>query len=181
MLAEAAREGHVVLHVAVATAFVNRDLDVTREGRRGAAPPDDGSHTRELLVVESTHREMRSCTLGDDVRCLAALHDVAVHAHAVPHVHALTVDEPESLHARGERAHSVPRSECRVRRFALESEVEVSAGQCDVSQEIAIEGVKHHRRVDAAKHARLEQSDLASSAFLGGRSNELDRALELAA
>ena len=103
---------------------------------------------------------------------------IAVHAHAVAEVHALPVDEAERLHARGERARPVPRRERRVRRLALEGEVEAGARQRDVRQEIAIERVEHHRRVDAAEDARLEQRDLAAAAFLGGRADELDRALE---
>ena len=41
-----------------------------------------------------------------------------------------------------------------------------------MGQEIAIEGMEHHRRVDAFECARLEQLDLAAAAFLAGRAEQ---------
>ncbi len=43
---------------------------------------------------------------------------------------------------------------------------------------IAIEGVEHHRGVDASEGTGVEQPDLAAAALLRGRADEIDRARE---
>jgi hypothetical protein len=43
-------------------------------------------------------------------------------------------------------------------------------------QQITVERVVHHRGVDAAEHAVLDQPDLAAPTLLGRRSQKLDRA-----
>jgi len=61
----------------------------------------------------------------------------------------------------------------------VEAELEPDAGEGVVREEIAIEGVEHDRRVDAAERARLEELDLAASALFGGRAEEIDGADDL--
>ena len=38
-----------------------------------------------------------------------------------------------------------------------------------MGEEVAIEGVEHHRRIDALEGTRVDELDLAAAAFLGGR------------
>src|SRR5262245_18461340 len=48
-----------------------------------------------------------------------------------------------------------------------------------MSQQVAIERMEHHRRVDAVERARLEQLDLPAAAFLGRRPEQKDLTVEL--
>jgi hypothetical protein len=77
------------------------------------------------------------------------------------------------LSHRGERARAVPRGDRRVRGLAVEVEVEVHVRERRVRQQIAIEGVEHHRGVDALEHARFEQLDLAAAALLRGGADQV--------
>ena len=45
-----------------------------------------------------------------------------------------------------------------------------------MSQNIAVEWVKHHRRVHALEHAGLQQLDLTAAALFGWGADDLDRA-----
>ena len=59
-----------------------------------------------------------------------------------------------------------------MRRPAGERERQPLAGQRRVGKQVAIEGMEHHRRVDAFERARLEQPDLAPATLLGGRAEQ---------
>src|SRR5260370_42350384 len=120
MRAEAPRHRHVVLHRPVAPLGADRDLYVSGDRRRPGAALDDRADPLELLVGRRAHGELAAGPLGHDVRCLAPLGDETVYTDAVAHVDALAVDATEGLHARGERARAVPRSERRVRGSAEE-------------------------------------------------------------
>ena len=52
---------------------------------------------------------------------------------------------------------AVPRRHRGVRRAAGEAHLDPEAGERRVRQQVAIEGVEHHRRVDAVEHAGFEQ------------------------
>ena len=67
------------------------------------------------------------------------------------------------------------RRSSRVRWDPLVSHGDAHAAQRGMRQNIAIERVKHHRRVDAFEHAGLQQLDLSASAFFGGRADDLHR------
>ena len=61
-----------------------------------------------------------------------------------------------------------------VRGPPLEVEREPERRERGVREDVAVEGVEHHRRVDPLERARLDEPDLAAPAFLGRRSEQHD-------
>ncbi len=105
--------------------------------------------------AERAHRELGGGALGDDVHRLTAVGDEAVDAHAVAEVDALRVDELEGLEAGGERARALPGGERGVGGRAVEAQLDPHRRERGVGEQIAVEGVEHHGRVDAGEGAGL--------------------------
>ena len=79
-----------------------------------------------------------------------------MHAHAIPEVHALAVDQAKQVEARRQRAAPVPGGDCRVRGRAPERESELGGRQRGVREHVAIVRVVHHRGVHALEHAKAK-------------------------
>jgi hypothetical protein len=114
----------------------------------------------------------QAALLGDDVDRLSAVGHVPVHAHTVAEVDALPVDEAEGVEAGRERARPSWGRWRRARDIPSKSKVSQSDASVGVGDEVAVEGVEHHRRVDAVEDARLEHLDLPAPTLFGGRSEE---------
>src|SRR6185436_3808681 len=84
--AEAARDREVVLHFAITLTDGQIHLYASRQGGSARATFDDGGDAFELGLERRAHGEFAGGVFGDDVDGLAAVGDVAVHAHAVAEV-----------------------------------------------------------------------------------------------
>ncbi len=181
VVAEAAGDGHVVDEVLVAGARLDIDRDAARQRRAARAALHDRADPGQLREVEGAHGELTRGALGDDVHGLAAVLDVAVHAHAVAEVDPLGVDQVECLHTGSERTRAVPGGDRRVGRLAVKDHVDPHRRERVVRDEIPIERVEHHGRVHPLEDAGVDELDLAAAPLLGRGADELDRAGEGAA
>ncbi len=173
---EAARQGHVVDHVAIALSRGDLDVHVARHGGCPRASFDDAPNAIELGPIGRANAELACGALRDDVDSLSAVADVAVDTYSVAEVDALPIDETERIEASRESAAAGVRGNGGVRRSAAKIELEPQRGECRVREEVTIERVEHHGRVDTVEDAGLDHGDLASSALLGGRPQEHDLA-----
>ena len=165
------------MHLAVADLAHEFDLHLRRE-RGGAGAAFDGRDDRlDFSRAARADRKFALRAFDDDVRRLATVGDDAVHAHAVAKADALRVHQPKRVHARGERAPSVPGSERGVRGRTVKRGDEALRGERGVREHVAVERVKHHGRVDTLEGARLEETDLAAARLFRGRAEELDRSV----
>ena len=173
---EAPGEGEVVDHVLVPLANDDRDLDPARRGRSAGAALDDGADAPELGNVGRPHAELAGGALGDDVHGLAAVRDVAMHAHAVAEMDPLPIDEAERIEASRQRARTVVGSGGGVGGLPFEVHGEPMRRERGVREDVAVEGVEHHGGIDPLERSRLEEPDLAPSSLLGRRAEQHDLA-----
>ena len=84
----------------------------------------------------------------------------------------LRVDEPERIHARDERVLAEMRGSRRVGRLAREAERVRAHREERVHEDVAVERVKHHRRVDVLERAGANELDLPAATLHGGPAGE---------
>jgi thiamine biosynthesis lipoprotein len=172
MTAEKARKGHVVDHVAVAVPSGYLDGDVARHRRCARASLDDRANALELTAIEGSNAELARRVLRDDVDRLTAVGDKAVDANAVPEVDALAIDQSERVEAGGQSAAPCVGGKGGVRGRPAEVQRQPEGSERRVRQQVAVEWVEHHRRIDAVEGPGPDHFDLASPSLLGRRSKK---------
>src|SRR5215470_4757244 len=147
--------------------------------RRGGAVGAGREPAEQLLAVvfgERAQVEIGARVLGDDVRLVAALDDDPVHARVGPELLAHLVEPDEELDHRVQRVHAAPRPGGGVGGLAVELGLDLDDAERRAPHLRRAASVDHHRRVDIAEDAGLQQPYLAGPAFLGGRADHLDPA-----